>query len=620
MGRRPRPSSQSPLNSTKRDHRWLFVVTHVLVNVSRGCFVDARLWRDIVSEEDMLRGSKSKKEIQESRPGELTFGTEENPFYFPSSGNYDGVYSDDRISAISQAEQDKEVPATPDAIRSDTVLPISGGTSNSNWETSQAGNSNTDTNTNLEHDNIFERRPLSPATASARDIRSYRTTRTFVPPSESPGPTVVSSSSSNENPPQESSSTKPSSYDYLENSALPTGTLPKGYFNYDTSIDSWYGPGNPVFTNRNDELVVEYINNAWMNYQPPPPISPSDAMLIANGQTDKSEYFYWDEFGPEGLGFGTWVDTLNNVRDAPNQCGNVGKQSPIDIRPNGYACLEHHQIRSRRGDFKVFGRRNSFELSILPSKLRVGVRRRPCKYLENPVCSEPDPPHADFPHGWPGFVDVLHIDFKFPAEHTLNGKKFDGEMQIYHLHPGRKRLPVVSVLMEVVEDDSDKDAGYNDHLQEAIDGFQYEYDFNRANCANPANQYQNRRLRERNPKLLNHNSTFLVAKDNHRRRLARIWDPYHESLVPSIYFYGYDGSLTEPPCTEIVSWFVIDETMKISRNQLEQMKYLLFTNVDGSTCRSTSTHYQSSVARPIQETGPNRPIWHCTSDHYLPDV
>ena len=176
-----------------------------------------------------------------------------------------------------------------------------------------------------------------------------------------------------------------------------------------------------------------------------------------------------------------------------------------------------------------------------------------------------------------------------------------------------------SVLMEVFGDETDKDAGYNDHLQEAIDGFQYEYDSNRANCAKATNQYQNRRLRNDHSKLLDRNSTFSIAKENHRRRLARIWDPYHESLVPSIYFYGYDGSLTEPPCTEIVSWFVIDETMKISRNQLEQMKYLLFTNVDGATCQSTSTHYHGSVARPIQETGPDRQIWQCTSENYLPD-
>jgi hypothetical protein len=268
-------------------------------------------------------------------------------------------------------------------------------------------------------------------------------------------------------------------------------------------------------------------------------------------------------------------------------------------------------------------------------------------------------------------------------------------MQIYHLHPGRKRLPVVSVLMEVVEGEDGGDEGHNEYLQEAIDGFQYEYDSNKAKCAKTAIDIENRRLQMKNrsrgesesekercdgtkkqstaaagessfdagekedkgislqdchkdggsndsdvhaievlanttfggdrermeeyARFMEYNSSFSMRKDNHRRRLKGIWNPHHESLVPSIYFYGYDGSLTEPPCSEIVSWFVIDEPMKISRNQLEQMKYLLFTNVDGTTCQSTSVHHQSSVARPIQDTGAKRQIWHCTVNDYLPD-
>ena len=119
-------------------------------------------------------------------------------------------------------------------------------------------------------------------------------------------------------------------------------------------------------------------------------------------------------------------------------------------------------------------------------------------------------------------------------------------------------------------------------------------------------------------------SGFTAQKDQHRRRLAGRasrttgWNPHHKSLVPSHYLYGYDGSLTEPPCAEIVSWFVVDTPMKLSRRQLEQMKTILFANVD-ETCRETSVHYQRSVARPIQETGGNRDVWHCTRDNFLPD-
>jgi len=542
------------------------------------------------------------------------------------------------------------------------------------------------------------------------------------------------------------------SYTYPEDSITPLQP-PRWYFNYDTSSDSLYGPGYSVlsFSSENpNELIVEYGNNAWVHYESPPPMDPDAAMALANGLSDPnthrdgtateveedSPFFYWDEFGPDGIGFGPWKGALasRNLRSTPNHCGNVGRQSPIDVRPTGVACLEHHQIRSRRGDFRLGGDRGNVRLSILPSKLRVWVQRRPCTDLHNPVCSEPDPPHADFPHGWPGFADMIHVDFKFPGEHTIYGEVFDGEMQIYHLHPGRRRLPVVSVLMKVDINTNtnththttDANHGHNEYLQQLIDAFQYEYDTNKARCAAAAIREGNRRRRLRVQKLKSHETTrtnnianndnnnnnnnnnnthtgdagqrrasqqrgnnntlsgrgrgrgvsyqstqpknntgdaegtqkqddggdfpfsnleklanaafggnqetlehyasllrndsnFTVQKDEHGRRLASRWYPHHKSLVPTYYFYGYDGSLTEPPCTEIVSWFVMDAPMKISKNQLEQMKKILFTNVHGDTCKETSVHYRKSVARPIQETGGNRDVWHCTRDNYVPD-
>lgn len=314
---------------------------------------------------------------------------------------------------------------------------------------------------------------------------------------------------------------------------------------------------------------------------------------------------------------------------------------------------------------------------------------------------------------------MLHVDFKFPAEHRIYGQTFDGEMQIYHIHPGRKRLPVVSVLMKVADgNDADADgnihynynAGHNEYLQRAIDAFQYEYDTNMSHCANNAIRNRRRRqLQNRAAKTtaekeggvlatlttttnditnaadtrgintshndamdFNNNATmgyngsekshgddriindidklvnttfggsweklhryanllrqdtnnnlsiFTSQKEEHKRRrlAASKWYPYHESLIPTYHFYGYDGSLTEPPCTEIVSWFVMDKPMTISKNQLEQMKHILFTNINGNTCEGSSVHFYNSVARPIQETTSNRQVWHCTRNDFVPD-
>jgi hypothetical protein len=110
-----------------------------------------------------------------------------------------------------------------------------------------------------------------------------------------------------------------------------------GYFNYDTSPGDTvlYGPGYPVMDyETGDGFSVKYANNGWVNVQAPP---------LGN--------YYWDEFGPQG--WGPWRNVLTDHNMRTNQCGNVGKQSPIDIQQPRAACIEHHQIRTRVSDFAL---------------------------------------------------------------------------------------------------------------------------------------------------------------------------------------------------------------------------------------------------------------------------
>lgn len=278
---------------------------------------------------------------------------------------------------------------------------------------------------------------------------------------------------------------------------------------------------------------------------------------------------------------------------------------------------------------------DSVEKRIESNKLRLVYQRRPCPDLFDTVCAEPDPPAADFPNGWGGFADTMHVDFKLPSEHRIYGEIFDAEMQIFHLHPGRRRLPAISVLIRADPN------GYNYYLQTAIDAFQYEYNLHMAQCSNRVRKGR-KLVSQFHSELvgmgMNVNTTsaeyyeswgdfsthlddpdFIEEGKEHERRMqATIWFPHHQALIPTYWFYGYDGSLTEPPCTEIVSWFVMDTPMIISPAQLEQMKTILFTHVD-SNCQGTSVHYQESVARPIQESA-NRQVWRCTRDDFPPDA
>lgn len=386
---------------------------------------------------------------------------------------------------------------------------------------------------------------------------------------------------------------------------------PRGYFNYEISSGGLHGPGFPAMIRGENGFQIRYQNNAWKFVQ-----NPSDS--------------YWREFSSNG--FGTWNGALARRDLNANQCGNVGMQSPIDIRLSGVACVEHHQIRTRPGDFRVSG--SKVEKRIEHNKLRLVWQRRPCADLLDPRCAEPDPPHADFPNGWGGFADMMHLDFKLPAEHRIYGEAFDAEMQLFQLHPGRARLPAVSVLIRATP------GGHNEYLQQAIDAFQMEYDLHRAECGNHIRN--NRQLvTDFHRSIYGDSATesmlqsadyeswaefstllddpeFLQKREEHNRKLSSgIFDPFHEDLIPTYWFFGYDGSLTEPPCSEIVSWFVMDTPMIISPEQLNQMKVILFTHVDPE-CKSTSTHFNGSVARPIQESA-GRQVWRCTRNDFPPD-
>ena len=410
-------------------------------------------------------------------------------------------------------------------------------------------------------------------------------------------------------------------------------------------------------------------------------------------------------------------------------------------------------------------------MKILPSKLRIEYSRQNADLNETML----RPPHGDFAHNWNGYIQVTHIDIKIPSEHTICGKRFAGEYQIYFYHPKRRKPIVQSILMEI----HPKERTHK-HFQKALNEWQAIFDEKRANCWNrerethkeedrfvrrmenflltsidsaevslrgditydndqeerndlsgldirtreqstildepeddsyrfqtllgkirrrasnpvfeehyekvnlgPASsadggnrkhsiqsQSQHQNLRRRN---IENNRTSILNESEPLSQSPSLatslifnesltpppsfapslifnesatqppsftptsvptqppsftptsvptervrWDPFHPRIVNSIYFYGYDGSLTEPPCSEWVSWRVLDTPMQISTAQWTQMRDILFGQID-SDCKRTSVHWRGSVARPTQSLN-ERPLWQCTRDDYESDV
>jgi carbonic anhydrase len=67
-------------------------------------------------------------------------------------------------------------------------------------------------------------------------------------------------------------------------------------------------------------------------------------------------------------------------------------------------------------------------------------------------------------------------------------------------------------------------------------------------------------------------------------------------------FYHYKGGLTTPPCSEIVDWTVIDQPVKITVSQFQDLSSLTLNFVDSETCTlaTIADPNSGSTSRPVQ--------------------
>jgi carbonic anhydrase len=301
---------------------------------------------------------------------------------------------------------------------------------------------------------------------------------------------------------------------------------------------------------------------------------------------------------------------------AGNECGSTRRPSPTNLIANKQ-CTDQHEIltrESRNTDCKI----QDVTFYTTPHSLRADFP------LDDSTCLRPT---IDMPNGFPYRWLAHHMEVHLRAEHVLDGRRYDGEIQMYHLGQAdqRRELAAVSVLLDAsgLED--------NAKLQEWIDRWEQALQEETTNCKQ-RNLRQEPKLKERTLKMVNYTITGTArtaledVEHVNSRQLEEVAEigyaprrkmfPY--DLWPTIFFYRYRGSITAPPCSEIVNWRVLDEPLVISRRQYKALAKLMAGHVDAETCKPYKrTSPTGENFRPLQVlNNAQQVVNHCTSEDF----
>lgn len=175
-----------------------------------------------------------------------------------------------------------------------------------------------------------------------------------------------------------------------------------------------------------------------------------------------------------------------------------------------------------------------------------------------------------------GLYDVLQYHIHAGSDHTIDGQNFGADMHIVH----RNRVngsADLAVLGMFIEPTNDVDSNLFDVLIHGIEELTVKTKEECANKVDRRRQLHDRKVQE-----------------------GTLYNPYDK--VPSnSTMYFYSGSLTTPPCSEIVTWNVVDQPISISVREYTAITNLILDYVNPETCIPASISSPSGyTARPTQ--------------------
>lgn len=321
-----------------------------------------------------------------------------------------------------------------------------------------------------------------------------------------------------------------------------------------------------------------------------------------------------------------------------NMCGVDNEwPSPINLVAGDNPCEDTHEMLTPRIRY-INCEMEDLTFTIEPHSLRAYVPDR-----DSEECLRT---WIDISNGFPNKFYLWFVEVKLRGEHVFDGRRFDGEVIFAHgEYPhDNTQLSFVSFPLDAssVRDDP--------MMQDWIDQWQAASDSIDETCDEEGKLRKKDRF-YKPPKMHSKDARFyeeleatkvhdhhwehvvrsLYTEDadgNLKRKKRRLEDdeegfvtkpkPFPYDLWPTIWYYRYRGSMTEPPCYNNVHWRVFDEPRKISRKQFKQLAKLTNSYRNKNCEPAAITTVRGDSFRPLQKSNEvqETELVHCTIEDF----
>lgn len=174
------------------------------------------------------------------------------------------------------------------------------------------------------------------------------------------------------------------------------------------------------------------------------------------------------------------------------------------------------------------------------------------------------------------------------SEHALNGIKYDAELHMVHQKMDGDNLAVLSLFLDIHESSSKTKS----LLDMVLLKWEEKADLALLSCSD---------------------SVDLPLESGNAGLSLSTFHPY--MLLPDSYsIYNYQGSLTTPPCSEIVTWNVVDTPVVVSVEEYDRLQSLILEFVDRKTCKhATAASPSGLTSRPLNPLNGRSIVRYCCS-------